>query len=258
MPDIAPNDRPLDPSMLSQLWDFDDPAGSEQRFRNEIERHDASSIAAMELRTQVARALGLQERFNEADATLDGISSTDTRVLARVSLERGRLRNSSDNPVQAMQHFARALGHATMGHHSDLAVDAIHMLAIVDEDNAQIWVQQGLDIIAVADDPHTQRWRAALHNNLGWTLHDRGDYAVALEQFELALAAYEAQGTDRQVRIARWAVARCLRSLERYEEALAIQQALAEEDGSAPHVQEEIALLRKQLGTVERPDEGQQ
>lgn len=248
MIDSTPTDRPVDPTWLSELWEFDDPAGSEARFRAELVRLDPASIAAMEISTQIARALGLQSRFDEADAVLNTVSSADTRVLARVNLERGRLRRSGGNPAQAMPYFARALGHATMGKDSDLALDAIHMLAIVDETNARTWLQQGLDIINTSDDPHTRRWRGALHNNLGWTLHDRGDFDAALKQFELALAAYEAQGSAQQVHIARWAVARCLRSLKRYREALQIQERLGAEDPDDPHVDEELALLREELG----------
>ena len=49
---------------------------------------------------------------------------------------------------------------------------------------------------------------------------------AALDMFEKALAASEARGSPTQQRIAKWAVARCLRSLGRHDEALARQLAL--------------------------------
>ena len=86
-----------------------------------------------------------------------------------------------------------------------------------------------------------------LANNLGWTLHDRGDYAAALESWRDALAARETMGDIRAIRIARWTVARGLRSLRRLDEAEAIQRALASELASAGmpdgYVFEELAEI---------------
>jgi hypothetical protein len=56
---------------LDQWWNFDDPAGSEARFRTAAadESYDADERA--ELGTQLGRAIGLQGRYEEADALLD-------------------------------------------------------------------------------------------------------------------------------------------------------------------------------------------
>ena len=56
----------------SELWDFDDPAGSEQRFRSAAET--AEGADRLVLLTQVARALGLQERYDEGHAILDDLA----------------------------------------------------------------------------------------------------------------------------------------------------------------------------------------
>lgn len=66
-------------------------------------------------------------------------------------------------------------------------------------------------------------------------------------EFEQALAACEETGTPVQVHIAQRAIARCLRSLSRLGEALAIQERLARDDPPDPFVNEEIALLREAL-----------
>ncbi|MBZ0304515.1 MAG: tetratricopeptide repeat protein, partial [Anaerolineae bacterium] len=71
---------------------------------------------------------------------------------------------------------------------------------------------------------------------MGWTYHDQGNYEKALEMFQQALIFRE--GNPRQIQIARWCIARTLRSLNRVEEALAIQRELNPEDG---FVVEEIA-----------------
>ena len=48
---------------LRPLWNFDDPAGSEQRFRAAADV--AEGAERLVLLTQVARALGLQERYDD-------------------------------------------------------------------------------------------------------------------------------------------------------------------------------------------------
>jgi hypothetical protein len=66
---MSDQDR-LDPARLDNLWDFGDPAGSESKMLDLLATLPPDGIAAAELRTQVARALGLQGRFTEADALL--------------------------------------------------------------------------------------------------------------------------------------------------------------------------------------------
>jgi len=65
----------LDPALLDHLWDFGDPAGTESRFHEHLAQLEPGSIAAAELTTQIARAMGLQGRFDEADSLLDGIEA---------------------------------------------------------------------------------------------------------------------------------------------------------------------------------------
>ncbi|MCC2661587.1 MAG: hypothetical protein K0R37_2361, partial [Arthrobacter sp.] len=79
----------LDQKTLDHLWDFDNPELSEQRFREAMadEKYDADERA--ELATQLGRAIGLQARFEEADALLDAIDSEDEPTIGiRIILER--------------------------------------------------------------------------------------------------------------------------------------------------------------------------
>jgi tetratricopeptide (TPR) repeat protein len=96
----------------------------------------------------------------------------------------------------------------------------------------------------------------ALLNNHAWNLHDEGSYAAALTVFREAETAWLATGQQPQGRIARWSVARCLRSLGRFDEALAIQRALEQEWAAAGaadgYVFEELAEL---LDATGRPAE---
>ncbi len=245
---------PLDGERLDALWDFGAPEASAERFRAELASTSPTSVAHQELRTQLARALVLQHLEDEAAAELDAVQATgraEPRVRARLQLERGRLHNSGGRAAQAIPHFTSAVTAARDADDDFLLVDALHMLAIADPDNSDHWTRAALAATDRTTDPRTRRWIGSLRNNFGWNLHDRGDFTEALQQFEGARDAYRANGSAEQQRIADWAVARALRSLERYEEALAIQTALAtgEPDG---YVEEELAELLLATGTPEK------
>jgi tetratricopeptide (TPR) repeat protein len=231
----------------SDLWDFDDPAGSEQRFR------DAASAADGELRgiwlTQLARALGLQEQYDEAHAVLDDLSPDGSaEVVCRLLLEQGRLYRSSGDPDHARPFFEEAVAKAREAGLEDLHVDALHMVALVVPPDEQLAANHAaLAIAKAAGDPRARKWAASLLNNIGMTHADAGDWGAALAAFEDALEARLETGTASEIRIAWWMIAWTLRNLGSTEQALEIQRrlkselaAVGEED---PYVDEELALL---------------
>jgi len=112
------------------LWNFDDPAGSELRFHTAAET--AEGTDRLVLMTQVARALGLQERYAEAHALLDQLAAEDPEVATRVSLERGRLLRSEGEPDQARPHFEAAAATARDAGLEALHADALDMLALLE------------------------------------------------------------------------------------------------------------------------------
>jgi tetratricopeptide (TPR) repeat protein len=229
---------------LRSLWDFDDPAGSELRFRAAAEL--AEGTDRLVLLTQVARALGLQERYDEGHALLDHLAVTDDEVAARVSLERGRLLRSAGDPDAARPHFEAAEQHAPA---DALRIDALHMIALVAPPDRQLAVnERALAIARASDDPEARAWDASLLNNIGMVHADAGDWPAALAAFEQALAARRRLGGDADIRVARWMVAWALRHLGRTAEARAEQEALKGEldaiGATDPYVDEELALLR--------------
>jgi tetratricopeptide (TPR) repeat protein len=248
-------------SDFDQLWDYDDPAASERRFRELLARMPAGTPPYLELLTQIARAQGLQRDFDAAHQTLDMVEGRlaegGERVHIRYLLERGRAFNSSKRPEHARPLFLAAWERAQAAGEDFYAIDAAHMLAIVEPPEQSLaWNLQALELAERTPDQRAKQWLGSLYNNIGWTYHDAGRYDQALAQFEQALACREARGQEREARIARWCVARALRSLGRAQQALAMQQALLEaneRDGAADgYVFEELGECLMALG---RPGE---
>ena len=159
---------------LTELWNFDDPAGSEQRLR--AAQVEAPETEAAVLQTQVARALGLQGRYAEALAVLDGIECTDPEVTVRSLLERGRVYRSSGDVTAAAPLFEAAVAAADQGLEG-LAIDAMHMVALTLKGDDQIAYTRGiLDRARASRDPSARRWLASLLNNLGTAYSDQGEW----------------------------------------------------------------------------------
>jgi tetratricopeptide (TPR) repeat protein len=199
----------LEQKTLDQLWNFDDPAGSEARFRAAAadERYDTDERA--ELTTQLGRAIGLQGRYEEADALLDSVDADEPTVAVRVLLERGRVLNSSGHPEMAVPLFEQAAELADHLGEEFLAVDALHMLAIADSAHAETWTRSALEYASTVHDERTKRWVVSLHNNLGWTLHEAGRCTEAMVEFQLAEQWADRIGTPRQQELAREAIKAC-------------------------------------------------
>lgn len=250
----------LDALFLDTLWDFDDPHGSEERLRAVLDSPETPGGERPELATQVARALGLQEKFDEAGSLLESVDEgaygdpdAGPAIRVRTLLERGRLRNSAGHTDAAVPLFEAAAGRAHEAGLDFLEVDALHMLAIADLPRAGLWTERGLAAVdgasgTAAERARIQRWRVSLSNNMGWAFHDAGDFESALAQFQQAARAAAEVGTPAQQFQARWSVARALRSLQAYDEALDIQEQLAAEDPAAPHVQAELRELARARG----------
>jgi tetratricopeptide (TPR) repeat protein len=255
--DRDPTTVPL--AELDRLWDFDDPEGSERRFAELVPRarDERNGAFLAECLTQLARARGLLQRFDEADATLVDAEAVlrpdDARGRARINLERGRVANTAERGGRGRTCFLAAWDVARAAGEDALAVDAAHMLGIVEPpDLAREWNERGMALARGSPDPAAQRWTGSIANNMGWARHDAGAYAEALELFTVALAERQRQDDPARTRIARWCVARCLRSLGRTAEALAEQRALAAEleavGETDEHVTEEIGECLRELG----------
>ena len=184
--------------------------------------------------TQIARTHSLRRQFGEAHALLDEVEpqlgGAGPAPRTRYLLERGRTFNSAGDKARAAGLFRQAWETASAARLEGLAVDAAHMLAIVEPPaSAAVWTQRGVEVARASTDAKARGLLPALLNNHAWNLHDDARYDEALLAFREAETAWHATGRQPQGRIATWSVAHCLRSLQRYEEALQLQLRLEQE-----------------------------
>jgi tetratricopeptide (TPR) repeat protein len=246
---------------LDSRWDFAKPEVSEARFQEALRQYAANSREALEIATQVARAQGLQRRFDAAHATLDRIEPelerVDARVRARYLLERGRVFNSSGAVTKAVPLFRQAAEVAKRaGRDGDAfyEIDALHMLGIAAPVAERLdWNMRALAAAEGAKDSRARAWLGSLYHNIGWTWFERGEHGQALDHGEKALHVREAAGDTARLKVARWTVARGYRAIGRLDDAERLQLALVEdnrrsgeEDGYVYEELAEIAMARGQ------------
>jgi tetratricopeptide (TPR) repeat protein len=254
---------------LGALWDFSNPALSEQRFRDALA--GAKGDDALILMTQIARTHGLRRDLERARELLKSLepqlATAGAEARARHALEWGRNHISAvtrpeertpENLSVARAAYERALAVAKEGRLDGLAIDAVHMMAFVDTAPADQlrWNQQALEMVLASTQPAGRAWEASIRNNLGMSLHALGRHGDSLPQFERALALREASGSPRSVYVARWLVARALRLDGRLDEALVLQTRLEGEmhvvGGPDPYVFEELEQIHRAKGDAAR------
>jgi tetratricopeptide (TPR) repeat protein len=245
---------------LRPLWSFDDLDASEARFRALLGGEPDASRRG-EVLTQLARVEGLRGRFDAADGLLDEAAACDGasgRLRARIALERGRVRRSCGDQAAALPLFEQALSVAEAADEPFIAVDAIHMVALVVPDHAGriAWTRRGIEQASASSDDAVRYWLGPLSNNLGWEHSGAGEHEAALAAFEAALTAYSTgSGRPDQVAVARYALGRALRLVDRSAEALPLLEqadAWAEASGTPDGwFCEELALEHDALGNGE-------
>src|SRR5205809_2675677 len=223
---------------FDKLWDYAHPEISEQRFRELLPRAlDSRDLPYLtQLLTQIARAEGLQRKFEDAHKTLDRVekamlkAEADDKTRVRYLLERGRVFNSSGKRDEARPLFLQALELAVKSKDDFNAVDAAHMMAIVETSEKQLqWNLKALDLAENSADEKTRKWRGSLYNNIGWTYFEQQQYEESLLMFEKAVEFREREGDLGKIMIAKWCVAKALRMMDHTEEALEMQRNLFEQ-----------------------------
>jgi tetratricopeptide (TPR) repeat protein len=219
---------------FDKLWNYGDPAATEVKFREKLPMAPDADYR-LQLQTQIARTMSLRGRFDEAHAILDAVEKEMTpelvKVRVRYLLERGRTFNSSKQQDKARPLFLEAWEVSVKADLEFHAIDAAHMVAIVERSEAGLrWNEKALAYAEQAKDAHARDWRRSLYNNLGWTYHEMGQYEKALEMHRKFWDLERAKAPDSGgTRIAKWSVAKQLRMLKRVDEALTMQRELLAE-----------------------------
>jgi tetratricopeptide (TPR) repeat protein len=241
------------------LWDYHNPAKTEQLFLEvlPVAQNDGDDDYLAQLLTQISRTQGLQRKFDVAHQTLDEVKELlcEKTPIAQIRylLERGRVYNSSQKADEARLLFKQAWDVARQNSEDYYAVDAAHMLGICETgDESLWWNERAMEVAEASNHPRAKGWLGSLYNNTGWTYHDMGNYERALTLFEKGLAWREERHDTIATQIAKWTVARTLRSMGRVEEALEKQRVLHEEnkamDRPDPYVSEEMGECLLALG----------
>src|SRR5712692_6701458 len=244
---------------FDSLWDYEHPGATERKFREllpvALDSLDLSYLS--QLLTQVARAEGLQRKFQEAHKTLDrvqkALDKTDDKTRVRYLLERGRVFNSSGKRDDARPLFLEAFDLGLKSKDDFNAVDAAHMIAIVEPTEKQLlWNLKALDLAENSTEEKARKWMGSLYNNIGWTYFEQRQFEESLLMFEKALEFQERQGDPTKIMIAKWCVAKNLRMMDHTEEALEKQRDLYEQYQAAGkrsgYVYEEIAECLTVMG----------
>ncbi len=239
---------------LMKLWDFYEPAETEQKFValiDEAKQSDNTEYLPA-LLSQIARTYSLRrefdsshERLDEAESHLDNSMFT-ARTL--VLLERGRAYNSDGKKDKALPLFRDAFYVADAAGLEDLSVDAAHMIAIAETgEKMKRWNLIAMAIAETSEDPNASRWLGSLYNNQGWTYFDEGDYNAALNLFEKGVKFRKDRGQTREWQIARWTVARTYRAQNRLDDAYKIQVKLLDEVGDDTM---QLGYIHEELGEL--------
>ena len=236
---------------IEALWNYNQPAASETRFRDALKSESGDD--ALELETQIARTFSLRREFAQAHALLDSVQrrvSEKTRPAVRVRylLERGRTFRSANEAAKARPLFLEAWQIGDKEKLTLLAIDAAHMMGIVETgDEARRWNERAMALAMSSNVPRAIRWRGSLANNMGHTERERGNLDAAMKHFQASLTAFQLTRSNSQIRTAKWQIANVMRMQRRYDEALAMQLAIEAEAAEAAepdgYVFEEIAEI---------------
>jgi tetratricopeptide (TPR) repeat protein len=201
---------------------------------------DSDRSSNIEILSLIARAESAQNRLAEAKVTLQQAQKllAEKEIPHRVSakirwlLESGRISILDKTPSQARIAFAEAFTLASNSGEDYLAVEVAQMIATVEpQKTQQEWIMRAIGIAEISPQLEAKRWLGSLYTSLGWKLYDLRQYEKSLETFQKSLSHLKIHGSDREIFLAKWSAGKVLRTMNRTEEALAIQKGLLSELG---------------------------
>lgn len=189
----------------------------------------------LQILSKIALTEAMQQKFSEAHHTLDMaecLLKPEYQIAhVRVLLERGRVYHQAGDLDNAILFFKKSYDLSKEYGFDAYAVDAAHMIAIVEPepDKKVVWNEIAIKIAHTSSDKQTKAWLGALYNNLAQNYIQVERYKEALSSFERCKQYGEERGDTIIILGAKWGIGRSLRSLGYLNEALDKQMALLKE-----------------------------
>lgn len=260
---------------IDALWDFDHLEETERRFQDLVDetKNNSDPSHQIQLLSQIARAQGLQKKIELAKQTLSKAQALliepthSVQVISKIRylIENGRIFILEKTPSQARPLFIEAWTLATQIHEDYYSIDSAQMLASIEPQKLQKeWTLKALHLAETSLQPRAKQCLSGLCTTLGWTQFENRQYETALENFRKALNCLNPAGDSalnpypKKVIVAKWAIAKTLRALNRLPEALEMQTDLVNEltqmNSKDGYVYEELAEC---LQSLKRTSEAQ-
>lgn len=222
---------------FDDLWGLGDPMIVEKKLQELLPQAKALKDHSIYLQilSQIALAQAVQQKFDSAHKILNDAEAllTPDHALAkvRILLERGRVYQQAEKISEARTYFERSFDLSKERNFDYHTINAAHMIAIVEDKTADKikWNQLALNLALKTSDQRASLWLGPLFNNLGRNYLEEKQFDKALSAFQKALEYREKEAYVPNILFAKWAVARALRSLDRLDDALDIQNVLAKE-----------------------------
>lgn len=219
------------------LWDEEHPELTERRLQDLLKQRPIEDDPHYhcQLLTQIARAQGLQRKFEAANKTLDHtlkvMRDMTSITFVRYLLERGRVYGAAEQQVRAKTFFREAWAMSNRVQADAYAIDAALQLASIQatRETQLEWCLRALQRARDTRDDSAKQSLSAVHERLGWVYHQLGEFESALDCFRQVVAVRQTQGNAKALSGAKWCVGRVLRSLDKCQDAYRIQQDLLAE-----------------------------
>ena len=237
---------------IQGLWDFEQPALSEARFRAALA--DASAEERLILQTQIARSYVLRGDLARAmgilESMADEIVAAGVEAQVRYELERGRAQASPTHPpetltwralAEARQAFERAFRRAKAAERDALAIEALHGWAFTETDpQRQLDLEQdALRFIEHSSQETAQRWGCAIRIGIAQALIKLQRQDEAIAELQAAALIGERLGATPCPHHARWLLGWIYRMMGRVHDALELQLRL-EQAVSSPYLRRAV------------------
>ncbi len=233
---------------LETVWNYQDPEGSEFRFRELTSQANQDRGYHIELLTQLARSVCLQRRYDDAHAILDEaealLGDRLDRPRLRCHLERSRILNDTGHVEESIEQAQKAIEVGDeIGEHR-LTADALHMIAYVVRDDEEAVRLHNVAIEFCekhVSDLRIERWLATLHINVGDKYEALGRFSEGIESVDRGIGLCEKLGLTTKVLGSRCLLARLHRLDGRLDQAMGIMDAVRKTGFAQGWLHEEFA-----------------